>query len=102
MLRPAGSPSRVRSSGRKDQLHLFLEPGLVGRVAAEAFDLDPARLTVPPLAGLELPHLRAAMPAVGPELRRRGPGGRPAAVAPGHPPALPLLRPRPTARLPEP
>ena len=33
MLMPAGSPSRVRSSGRKDQLHIFLEPGLVGRVA---------------------------------------------------------------------
>jgi AraC family transcriptional regulator len=75
MLMPAGSPSRVRSSGRKDQLHIFLEPGLVGRVAAEAFDLDPARLTVPPLDGLELPHLRAAMTAVGAELASGGPGG---------------------------
>jgi hypothetical protein len=44
---PAGSPARVRSSGCKDELHIFLEPGLVGRVAAEAFGLDPARLTVP-------------------------------------------------------
>ena len=75
MLLPAGSPSRVRSSGRKDQLHIFLEPGLVERVAAEAFDLDPARLTVPPLDGLELPHLRAAMTAVGAELASGGPGG---------------------------
>jgi len=75
MLMPAGSPCRVRSSGRKDQLHIFLEPGLVGRVAAEAFDLDPARLTVPPLDGLELPHLRAAMTAVGAELASGGPGG---------------------------
>jgi hypothetical protein len=40
----------------EDELHIFLEPGLVGRVAAEAFDLDPARLTVPPLDGLHLPH----------------------------------------------
>ena len=63
-LVPSGSPARVRSSGRKDQLHIFLEPGLVERVAAEAFDLDPARLTIPPLDGLELPHLRAAMTAV--------------------------------------
>jgi len=37
MLVPAGSPARVRSSGHKDELHIFLEPGLVARVAAEAF-----------------------------------------------------------------
>src|SRR5262245_54706751 len=52
-LLPAGTPARVRSSGCKDELHLFLEPGLVSRVAAEAFDLDPARLAVPPLDGLD-------------------------------------------------
>src|SRR6516164_8869303 len=63
-LLPAGSPGRVRSSGCKDELHVFLEPGLVARVAAEAFDLDPARLTVPPLDGLDLPQLRAVMGAV--------------------------------------
>ena len=34
---PAGSPVRVRSSGCKDHLHVLLEPGLVARVAAEAF-----------------------------------------------------------------
>ena len=60
-LVPAGTSSWWRSSVRKDHLHVFLEPGLVARVAAEAFDLDPARLTVPPLDGLELPHLRTAM-----------------------------------------
>ena len=60
MLVPAGSPAWARSSGYKDALHIFLEPGLVARVAAEAFGLDPARLTVPPLDGLDLPHLRAA------------------------------------------
>src|SRR5215468_9313041 len=56
-LMPAGSPARVRSSGCKDELHTFLEPGLVSRVAAEAFDLDPARLTVPALDSLDLPQL---------------------------------------------
>src|ERR1700733_11856017 len=65
---PAGSPARVRTSGCPDALHIFLEPGLVARVAAEAFGLDPARLTVPPLDGLDLPHLRAAMGAVNAEL----------------------------------
>ena len=67
-LVPAGSPARVRSSGCKDELHIYLEPGLVARVAVEAFDLDPARTTVPPLDGLDLPHLRAAMGAVDAEL----------------------------------
>ena len=52
ILLPAGSAVRARSSGHKDELHIFLEPGLVGRVAAEAFEPDPARLTIPPLDGL--------------------------------------------------
>ncbi|HEX4546774.1 MAG TPA: hypothetical protein VH110_10460, partial [Candidatus Acidoferrum sp.] len=43
-LLPAGSPARWRWSGRNDTLHIYLEPGLVARVAAEAFGLDPARL----------------------------------------------------------
>ena len=75
LLVPAGSPAGWRSSGRRDLLSIYLAPGLVERVAAEAFDLDPARLTVPPLDGLELPHLRAAMTAVGAELASGGPGG---------------------------
>jgi AraC family transcriptional regulator len=68
MLLPAGSAARVCSSGCKDELHVFLEPELVARVAAEAFDLDPARLTVPPLDALDLPPLRAALGAVSAEL----------------------------------
>src|SRR5262245_57444440 len=74
-LVPAGCPARVRSSGCKDELHIFLEPGLVGRVAVAAFDLDPARLTVPPLDGLDLPQLRAAMGAAHAELTASGAGG---------------------------
>jgi AraC family transcriptional regulator len=65
---PAGSPGWVRSSGCKEELHIFLDPGLVARVAAEAFGLDPAQLTLPPLDGLLLPQLRAAMLAVNDEL----------------------------------
>ena len=75
MLVPAGIPGRLRWSGHKDSLHIRLESGLVARVAAEAFDLDPARLTVPPLDGLDLPHLRAAMGAVGVELTAGAAGG---------------------------
>ena len=91
-LVPAGCPHRVRTSGRRDQLHLFLEPGLVARVAAEAFDLDPARLTVPPLDGLELPHLRAAMAAVGAEMANGRPGGPLAAESLANVLAVHLLR----------
>src|SRR5260370_27086101 len=74
-LIPASSPAQVRSSGWKDELHLWLESGLVARVPTEAFDLDPARLTVPPLDGLNLPHLRAAMGAVHAELTAGAAGG---------------------------
>ena len=76
MLVPAGSPIRSRWSGLKEALHIYLEPGLVARVAALAFGLDPARLTVPPLDALDLPHLRAAMGAVDAELTAGGAGGR--------------------------
>ena len=76
---PAGTPALWRWSGRKDSLHIYLEPGLVARVAAEAFGLDPARTIVPPLDGLDLPHLRAAMGAVDAELTAGGAGGNLAA-----------------------
>jgi AraC family transcriptional regulator len=75
LLVPAGTPGRVRWRGGFDWLHIYLEPGLVEQVAAEAFGLDPARLTVPPLGDLDLPHLRAAMVAVDAELTSRGAGG---------------------------
>jgi AraC family transcriptional regulator len=81
VLVPAGSPVWGRSSGCKDELHVFLEAGVVERVAAEAFDLDPARLTIPPFDGLHLPPLRAAMWAVDAELAAGGAGGRLAAEA---------------------
>jgi len=91
-LLPADSPAWVRSSGCKDELHLFLEPGLVGRVAAEAFGLDPTRLTVPPLDGLDLPQLRAAMSAVDAELTAGGAGGRLAAESLANVLAVHLIR----------
>ena len=77
-LVPAGSPVWARSSGHKDELHVFLDQGLVKRVAEEEFGLDPARLTIPPLDGLDLPHLRAAMGAVDAELTAGAAGGQPA------------------------
>jgi AraC family transcriptional regulator len=79
LLVPAGSPVRCRWSGRSDALHIYLEPGLVARVLTETFGLDAARLTVPPVDGLDLPHLRDAMEAVAAELATGGAGGRLAA-----------------------
>src|SRR5262249_31905228 len=53
-LVPAGSESRWCVSGGRDLLHVYVELGLVRRVAEEAFGLDPTRLTVPTLDGLNL------------------------------------------------
>jgi hypothetical protein len=90
VLVPAGRPGRVRWSGRGDTLHVFLKAGLLARVAAEAFDLDPARVAVPPHDRLHLPPLRAALGAVDAELTGGGAGGprcRVAGQRPGRPPA---------------
>jgi AraC family transcriptional regulator len=89
---PAGSPIQWRWSGPKDSLQIFLEPDLVEWVAAEAFDIDPARLTVPPLDGLDLPQLRATMGAVDAELTAGGAGGRLAAESLAHLLAVHLIR----------
>jgi len=89
---PAGSPARWRWRGCFDWLNIFLEPGLVARVAAEAFGLDPARLTVPPLDCLDLPPVRAAMGAVDAELTAGGAGGRLAAESLANVLAVHLLR----------
>jgi hypothetical protein len=71
---PAGTTSRWQWSGIKGSLHVYLEPGLVGRVVAEVFDQDPVRLSIPPLDGLHHPHLRATLAAVGAELASDGAG----------------------------
>jgi AraC family transcriptional regulator len=89
---PAGQPVRWRWSGWKDALHVYLEPAVVARVAAEAFGLDPARATIPPLAGLDHPHLQAAMLAVDAELTAGGAGGRLAAESLANVLAVHLIR----------
>jgi AraC family transcriptional regulator len=92
VLVPAGSPVRWRCRGRRDLLNIHLDVGLVGRVAAEAFGLDTARLALPPLDGLDLPPLRAAMLAVGAELAGGGAGGPLAAESLANLLAVHLLR----------
>jgi AraC family transcriptional regulator len=99
---PAGSPARYRWGSHSDSLHVFLDPELVARVAAEAFDLDPARTRVPPLDGLDLPQLRAAMLAVNEELTADAAGNQLAAESLANLLAVHLIRnasvPRPPAR----
>jgi AraC family transcriptional regulator len=92
ILVPAGTPARWRCSGRQDVLNVHLEPRLVERVASEAFDLDPARLAVPPLDGLDLAQLRAAMWAVDAELTAGGAGGPLAAESLANVLAVHLIR----------
>ena len=72
---PAGTSQLVRWEGSVDALLICLEPSPVARVAAESFEFDPTRTVVPPLDGLNLPELRAAMLAVDAELRAGGGGG---------------------------
>ena len=91
-LVPAGSPAQWHWSGRREWLHVYLEPGLVGRVAAEVFDLDAARLAVPPLDGRDLPHLRATLAVVAAELASGGTGGPLAAESLANVLAVHLLR----------
>jgi AraC family transcriptional regulator len=91
-LVPAGIPVHWRWRGDFDWLHIFLEPRLVARVAAQAFDLDPARLIIPPLNCLDLPHLRAAMRAVDAELSACGAGGALAAESLANVLAVHLIR----------
>jgi AraC family transcriptional regulator len=72
---PAGSSVLVGWEGSMDSLHVYLEPSLVARVAAELFEFDPTRTVVPPLVGLNVPELRSSMLAVDAELRAGGVGG---------------------------
>jgi AraC family transcriptional regulator len=72
---PAGSPVLSRWQGSRDHLHIYLDPSLIARVAAESFEFDPTRTVVPPLDGLNVPGLRSAMLAVDAELRAGGVGG---------------------------
>ncbi len=100
ILVPSGIPVRARSSGFEDVLHVFLEPGVIERVAEEAFDLDPARVRIPPLDGLHHPQVRAIMLAVRDELTAEGGGDRFAVESLGNLLAVHLLRQAPAPRRP--
>jgi AraC family transcriptional regulator len=74
-LMPARRSASWQWTGSKDSLHIYLEPSRIAQVAAESFELDPKRMEVPPLDGLDAPELRAAMLAVNTEMTTGGMGG---------------------------
>jgi AraC family transcriptional regulator len=92
ILIPAGYPSRWRWSGAGESTHILVEPPLLLRVAAEALDLNPDRVTLPPVAVLSYPEVASAMQALDAELRAGGPGGRLVAESLGNVLAVHLLR----------
>jgi AraC family transcriptional regulator len=89
---PAGSPTWWDWHGPCDSSQVQLEPQLLARVAAEALDLNPDRVTLPPVWDLSHPPIRAAMRALDAELRQGPPGGRLLAESLGNVLAVHLLR----------
>jgi len=73
---PAGSRTWWDWHGPCDSAQVQLDPQLLSRVAAEALDLDPDRVRLPPVYDLSHPQVQAAMLALDAELREGGPGGR--------------------------
>jgi AraC family transcriptional regulator len=91
-LIPAGAASRWRWGGPSESTHILVEPQLLARVAAEALDLNPDRVTLPPVAHLWDPQIHTAMLALDAELRTGGAGGRLLAESLGNVLAVHLLR----------
>ena len=89
---PAGIPTRWRWRGTKSSFHVYLEPGLVETVAADAFGLDPTGGVLPPLDALGIPQLATAMRAVDAELTAGGIGGSLAAESLANVLAVHLIR----------
>jgi AraC family transcriptional regulator len=91
-LIPAGAASRWRWRGASESTHILVEPRLLARVATEALDLNPDRVTLPPVADLFDPQIQTAMLALDAELATGGAGGRLVAESLGNVLAVHLLR----------
>ena len=89
---PAGSPTWWDWHGPCQSSQVQLGPQLLSRVAAEALDLNPDRLSLAPVSDLSHPEVRHAMLALDAELREGGPGGRLLAESLGNVLAVHLLR----------
>jgi AraC family transcriptional regulator len=89
---PAGYPTQWRWCGAAGSVHVLVEPRLLTRVGAEALDLNPDRVELPPVHVLHYPHLRDTLLAFDAELRTGGAGGRLLAESLGNVLAVQLLR----------
>lgn len=74
-LVPAGAVADVTWSGKKDNLHVYLEPGLVERIAARSFERDLSNAAIQPLDVVIVPEIRSAMLAIDAELEAGAVGG---------------------------
>jgi AraC family transcriptional regulator len=91
-LIPAGSASQWRWRGASESTHILVEPQLLVRVAAEALDLNPDQVMLPPIADLSDRQIQSAMLALNAELHTGGAGGRLLAESLGNVLAVHLLR----------
>jgi AraC family transcriptional regulator len=89
---PAGSPTWWDWHGPCESSQVQLGPQLLTRVAAEALELNPDRVALPPAYALSHPAIRAPVLALDAELRAGGPGGRLLAESLGNVLAVHLLR----------
>jgi AraC family transcriptional regulator len=76
LLIPAGTPARPHFHGPMSSVHVLLEPSLLARVAAEAFDLNPDRVALSPVLGASHPRIEGTVRALHAELTEGGLGGR--------------------------
>jgi AraC family transcriptional regulator len=76
LLLPAGHSRRAYWRGPTESVHVHVDPGLLSRVAAEEFHLNPSRIEVPARGALIHPGIQAAMLAIDAELSSGGAGGR--------------------------
>jgi AraC family transcriptional regulator len=76
LVLPAGYPRRALWRGPTESVHVHLDPRLIARVAAEAFDLDPDRVELPADAALTDPPIQAAILAIDGEMATGSAGGR--------------------------
>jgi AraC family transcriptional regulator len=89
---PAGSLTVGRWRGSSEAVHVLLEPRLIARVAAEAFDIEPGRVELPRTYDLDNPQLRETIQAIDSELNSGTSGGRLAAELLGNLLTVHLIR----------
>ena len=92
LVLPAAHPRRAFWRGPTESVHIHLDPRLIAKVAAEAFDLDPDRVELPADATLIEPSVQATILAIDAELAAGAAGGRLLVESLGNVLAVQLIR----------